>query len=80
MTIGSISSLQGMQNAEDQLNQAAQNIAQWPSSPTSQTPQDTVDLSQQAVALIQSKNSFEANTAAFKVGDEMTQSLLNVVG
>lgn len=80
MTIGSVSSLQGMQNAEDQFNQAAQNIAQWPSSPTSPTPQDTVDLSQQAVALIQSKNSFEANTAAFKVGDEMTQTLLNVIG
>ncbi len=80
MTIGSVSSLQGMQNAENQFNQAAQNIAQWPSSSTSPTPQDTVDLSQQAVALIQAKNSFEANTAAFKVGDEMTQTLLNVIG
>lgn len=80
MSIGSIASLQGMQNAENQFNQAAQNIAEWPSSPTSPTPQDTVDLSQQAIALIQSKNSFEANTAAFKVGDEMTQSLLNVIG
>jgi uncharacterized protein YeaC (DUF1315 family) len=81
MTIGSISSLQGMQNAENQFEQAAQNIAQWPSSSTSTaSSQDTVDLSQQAVALIQSRNSFEANTAAFKVGDEMTQALLNVVG
>lgn len=79
MTIGSIQSLQGMQNAEAQFNQAAQNIATWPSSPSS-TPQDTVDLSQQAIALIQAKNSFEANTAAFKVGDEMTQSLLNAIG
>jgi hypothetical protein len=81
MTIGSITSLQGMQNAENQFNQAAQNIAQWPSSSSSSsTPQDTVDLSQQAVALIQAKNSFEANTAAFKVGDEMTQTLLNAIG
>ena len=31
MTIGMTSSLQGMQRAESQLNQAAQNIAQWPS-------------------------------------------------
>lgn len=80
MTIGSIASVQGMQNAETQFNQAAQNIAQWPSAPTSPTPQDTADLSQQAIALIQAKNSFEANTAAFKVGDEMTKSLLNVIG
>lgn len=78
MTIGSITSLQGMQNAETRFNQAAQNIANWPS-PPSATPQDTVDLSQQAIAMIQAKNSFEANTAAFKVGDEMTQSLLNAI-
>ena len=78
MTIGMTSSLQGMQRAEIQLNQVAQNIAQSPS--TSAGPEgDTVDLSAQAVALIQAKNSFEANTAAFKVSDEMTQTLLKAV-
>lgn len=80
MTIGMTQSLQGMQQAETQFNQAADNIAQWPSSSSSSTPQDTVDLSAQAIALIQSKNSFEANTAALKVSDEMTQSLLNTIG
>jgi flagellar basal body rod protein FlgG len=81
MTIGMTSSLQGMQQAESQFNKAAQNIAQWPSSSSSSsTPQDTVDLSAQAIALIQSKNSFEANTAALKVSDQMTQSLLNAIG
>jgi flagellar hook protein FlgE len=80
MTIGMTQSLQGMQRAETQLNQSAQNIAQWPSTSTTSAPQsDTVDLSAQAVALIQAKNSFEANTAAFKVGDEMTQALLNAI-
>lgn len=81
MTIGMKSSLQGMQRAEAQFNQAAQNIAQWPSSTsTTLAPQgDTVDLSAQAIALIQSKNSFEANTAALKVGDEMTQTLLKSI-
>jgi flagellar hook protein FlgE len=38
-----------------------------------------VDLSAQAVALIQAKNSFEANTAALKVSDQMTQTLLNSI-
>lgn len=77
MTIGMIQSVQGMQNAEAQFNQAASNIAQ---DPVSSTPEgDTVDLSAQAVALIQAKNSFEANTAAFKVGDEMTQALFNAI-
>ena len=38
-----------------------------------------MDLSTEAVAMLQAKNSFEANTAALKVGDEMTQTLLKVV-
>jgi Flagellar basal body rod FlgEFG protein C-terminal len=80
MTIGMTQPLQGMQQAETQFNQAAQNIAQQSFSSSSSPPQgDTVDLSAQAVALIQAKNSFEANTAALKVGDEMTQSLLDSV-
>jgi len=70
-------SLQGIQNAEAQFNQVAQKIAQGP---PSSSQGDTVDLSAQAVALIQAKNSFEANTAALKVGDEMTQTLLNAIG
>jgi flagellar hook protein FlgE len=78
MTIGMTTSLQGMQGAETQLNQVAQNIARGPSSPAQQ--RDTVDLSTQAVALIQAKNSFEANTVALKVGDEMTQTLLKSIG
>ncbi len=75
MTIGMTSSLQGIQTAENQFNQAAQKIAEWPSS--SAGPEgDMVDLSAQAIAMIQAQNSFEANTAALKVGDEMTQTLL----
>jgi flagellar hook protein FlgE len=78
MTIGMTSSLQGMQQAENQLNQVAQTIAQGPF--TSAGPQgDTVDLSAQAVAMIQAKNNFEANTAALKVGEEMTQALFKLV-
>jgi flagellar hook protein FlgE len=79
MTIGMTSSLQGMQRAESQLNQVAQNIAQAPSSSSAGPEGDTVDLSTQAVAMIQAKNSFEANTAAFKVGDQMTQTLLKAI-
>jgi flagellar hook protein FlgE len=78
MTIGMTSSLQGMQQAENQLNQVAQTIAQGPF--TSAGPQgDTVDLSAQAVAMIQAKNNFEANTAALKVGEEMTLALFKLV-
>ena len=72
MTIGMIQSATGMQRAEGQLNQAAQAIA---------TPQgDSVDLSAQAVALIQAKNNFEANLKTLQIGDEMTKTLLKAVG
>ncbi len=62
MTIGMIQSATGLERAEGQLNQAAQAIA---------TPQgDSVDLSAQAVALIQAKNNFEANLKTLQIGDE----------
>jgi flagellar hook protein FlgE len=71
MTIGMIQSATGLERAEGQLNQAAQAIA---------TPQgDSVDLSAQAVALIQAKNNFEANLKALQIGDEMTQTLLKSI-
>jgi len=72
MTIGMIQSTTGLERAEGQLNQAAQAIA---------TPQgDSVDLSAQAVALIQAKNNFEANLKTLEIGDEMTKTLLKAVG
>jgi len=72
MTIGMIQSATGLQRAEGQLNQAAQAIA---------TPQsDSVDLSAQAVALIQAKNNFDANLKTLQVGDELTKTLLKSIG
>ena len=41
---------------------------------------DTVDLSTAAVALLQSKNSFEANTQMVKLSDEMQKALIDTVG
>lgn len=72
MTIGMIQSATGMQRAEGQLNQAAQAFA---------APQaDSVDLSAQAVALIQARNNFDANLKALQAGDEMTKTLLKSIG
>ena len=41
---------------------------------------DQVDLSTEAVALLQSKNSFEANTKVVKVADQMDRTLLDMMG
>jgi flagellar hook protein FlgE len=79
MTIGQTQALQGLQTSEAQFNQAASNIARAPFSSSAQQG-DFVDLSTQAVALMQSYNSFDANIKVLKVDDQMTQTLLNVVG
>jgi hypothetical protein len=78
MTIGQTTALQGLQTSEAQFNQAASKIAQSPFS--SSAPGDIADLSTQAIALLQSKNSFDANIQALKVDDQMSKTLLNVVG
>jgi flagellar hook-associated protein FlgK len=63
-----VQAAQGLQASEAQFDRVAQDIA---------APQgDLVSLSSQAVALIQAKNSFEANLKALEAGDQMTQTLL----
>ena len=68
------SALQGMSQAEAQLNKAAVDIARAPAGG------DIVDLSAAMVALLESRNNFEANTRVFQVADEMSKTLLNVIG
>lgn len=75
--------LQGLASAESQLNTAAGKIAQWPQTQltSSSAPvTDTVDLSAQAIAVLQASNNFEANTKMIKVADQMDQTLLNSIG
>lgn len=69
------SALEGMSRAQAQLNRAASDIARAPAE-----GQDTVDLSAAMVALLESRNNFEANTKMLKTVDEMDRSLLNIVG
>ena len=72
------SALEGMSRAETQFNKAAGDIARAPV--VSPSGGDVVDLSASAVALTESKNSFEANTKVFQVADQMSKDLLNVIG
>jgi hypothetical protein len=73
------SALEGMSRAETQFNKAAGDIARAPVvSPSGGG--DVVDLSASAVALMESKNSFEANSKVFQVADQMSKDLLNVIG
>jgi hypothetical protein len=72
------SALEGMSRAETQFNRAAGDIAR--ATVVSPSGGDVVDLSASAVALMESKNSFEANIKVFQVADQMSKDLLNVIG
>ena len=79
MTIGQTQAVQGLQRSEAQFDRAAAHIAQLPFS--SLAPQgDLVALSTQAVAVLESKDSFEANIQVLKVDNQMQHTLLNIVG
>ena len=79
MQIPAISSaLEGMSRAEVQLNKAAGDIARAPVVASSQGG-DILDLSASMVALLQSRNSFDANTKVLKVADELSKDLLSIV-
>ena len=55
-------------------------IARTPFQGTPPEGQDSVDLSSEMVALLASRNDFEANTKVVKTFDEMTKTLLNILG
>ena len=58
--------LQGLQQANAQLNSAASSIASFQSSTPTGANVDTVDLSAAVVALLSAKNLYSANLATTK--------------
>jgi flagellar hook protein FlgE len=75
MSSGLLTALDGLRNSSAQFDQAARKMVR-----ASLPPADTVDLSTAAVALLQSRNNFEANIKMFQVADEMEQSLISAIG
>jgi hypothetical protein len=68
--------LAGLQHAEVQLNRTASLLARSPYSMT--PPQDELTLSDAAISLLQSKNTYETNLNTIKVADEMQKSALSL--
>ncbi len=69
--------IQGLQQAEAQLETAAARIA----SAGSNAPDgnlDTVDLSTELVALMSAQNLFEVNLATIKTADQMEKALVDI--
>jgi hypothetical protein len=70
--------LGGLQQADDQLDRTASRLAHLPL--LIGAPQDEVSLSDEAVAFLQVKTDFQANMGAVKVGEEMDQAALEILG
>ena len=73
------SSLEGMLRAEAAVGRSASRIAKMPISLTGE-PSDVVDLSAEAVAMMEAKNAFSASVKAAQTGQELEQSTLDLLG
>ena len=70
------SALAGISDATERLNTAASRIAQWPVA----QPPDAVNLSDEAVALIEAKNENAANVKTAHVAEDMMRAALDLIG
>ncbi len=66
--------LAGITNAESRASTAAARIAR------ASDPQDTVDLSAEMIALLESKNAQAANVKVAQTFDDINQATLNLLG
>jgi flagellar hook protein FlgE len=70
--------LQGLQQAETQLNATAAKIASASATSLDGSTLDVVDLSVEMVALMSAQASFSANLATLKTADQMLHSLVDL--
>lgn len=71
--------LQGLEQAQAQLEQAAGRLSGVAAVSTDGAPVDTVDLSAEMVALLSAKNDFAMNINVIKKADEMQASLMDLL-
>jgi flagellar hook protein FlgE len=70
--------LQGLQQANVQLNTAAAKIASAGASSPDGANLDVVDVGAEMVALMSAQSAFEVNLATLKTADQMQKSLLDL--
>jgi flagellar hook protein FlgE len=72
--------LQGLQQADLQLETAAARVAGAGTDSSNAGNQDVVDLSAEMTALTSAQTQYEANLATLKTADQMEQHLVNLRG
>jgi flagellar hook protein FlgE len=70
--------LQGLQQADVQLEAAASAIASEGVTSANRSNLDVVDLSAEMVALMSAQNSFSANLATLKTADQMQKTVIDL--
>lgn len=70
--------LQGLEQGQVQLENAAARLAGAGAASPDGASLDTVDLSAEIVALMSAKNQFSANLGTLKIADQIQKSLLDV--
>jgi flagellar hook protein FlgE len=70
--------LQGLQQAEVQLNTAATELANAGAASPNGANLDVVDLSAEMVALMSAQTLFSVNIATLKTADEMQKALIDI--
>ena len=78
MDLSSIA-LQGLQQADTQLANAASNIASFQANTPAGAGVDTVDLSAAVVELLSAKNNYSANAATVKVAEEIQKNTIDLL-
>jgi flagellar hook protein FlgE len=68
--------LDGLNRAASTLDQSARRIASIGGSPEG----DSVDLSAEAVAMIEAKITYQANASLLRTGGELAKALIDVLG
>jgi len=71
--------LQGLQQADTQLNEAASNIASLGAGSSAAANLDTANFSAAALSLISAQTQSSVNLATLKVADEVQKSLIDVM-
>ncbi len=63
--------LSGMSAAQDRFERVARR--------TAQPAEDSVDLSAEAVQMMESRNAFQANASVARAGDDMERTALDIL-
>jgi len=71
--------LQGLEQGQVQLDQAAARLAGAGAASADGTSLDTVDLSAEMVALMSAKNQFSASLSILKTAGEIQKAMLDVM-